>query len=150
MLPTVPPARRGWIGALTGLSLVAAVGRVAGVDAALKWPNDLLVDGAKCAGLLAEATADGVVVGFGLNVTLRRDEAAAAGRDVAAAGRSQRGWTGRCIAAAVLDDLAGRLDRWTAADGDPDRSGLRGGLPPAPCATLGSRGAGRAARTGRR
>lgn len=124
VLPTVPPARRGWIGALTGLSLVAAVGRVAGVDAALKWPNDLLVDGVKCAGLLAEATADGVVVGFGLNVTLHRDELPRPdATSLLLAGAS--GLDRALIAAAVLDDLAGRLDRWTAADGDPDRSGLR-------------------------
>ena len=46
---------------------------VAGVEPALKWPNDLLVGGAKLAGVLAEADFDGqpvagVVVGIGLNV----------------------------------------------------------------------------------
>ena len=46
---------------------------VAGVEPVLKWPNDLLVDGAKLAGILAEAEFAGaaltaVVVGIGLNV----------------------------------------------------------------------------------
>jgi BirA family biotin operon repressor/biotin-[acetyl-CoA-carboxylase] ligase len=46
---------------------------VAGVDPVLKWPNDLLVDGAKLAGVLAEAEFAGnsliaVVVGIGINV----------------------------------------------------------------------------------
>ncbi len=123
-LPTVPPGRRGWIGALTGLSLVAAVRRVCAVPAALKWPNDLLVDGMKCAGLLAEATADGVVVGFGLNVTLDRDELPRAdATSLLLAGSAELDRA--VLAAAVLDDLAVRLDRWTAAGGDPDRSGLR-------------------------
>ncbi len=45
----------------------------AGVTPVLKWPNDLLVDGAKLAGVLAEAEfagsrLDAVVVGIGLNV----------------------------------------------------------------------------------
>jgi BirA family transcriptional regulator, biotin operon repressor / biotin---[acetyl-CoA-carboxylase] ligase len=57
------------------LALVDAVRLVAGVDADLKWPNDLLVDGRKLAGVLAEAdlTAGGVVravvIGVGCNVT---------------------------------------------------------------------------------
>jgi len=46
---------------------------VAGVVPVLKWPNDLLLDGSKVAGVLAEADFDGtrlrgVVVGIGLNV----------------------------------------------------------------------------------
>jgi BirA family biotin operon repressor/biotin-[acetyl-CoA-carboxylase] ligase len=46
---------------------------VAGVEPTLKWPNDLLLDGAKLAGILAEAefagtTLSAVVVGIGLNV----------------------------------------------------------------------------------
>ncbi len=46
---------------------------VAGVEPVLKWPNDLLVDGHKLAGVLAEAEFSGgalvgVVVGIGINV----------------------------------------------------------------------------------
>jgi BirA family transcriptional regulator, biotin operon repressor / biotin---[acetyl-CoA-carboxylase] ligase len=45
----------------------------AGVEPVLKWPNDLLLDGAKLAGVLAEAQFAGpsltaVVVGIGINV----------------------------------------------------------------------------------
>jgi BirA family biotin operon repressor/biotin-[acetyl-CoA-carboxylase] ligase len=43
-----------------------------GVETALKWPNDLLLDGRKCAGILCEAKSSGatsrVVVGIGINV----------------------------------------------------------------------------------
>ncbi|MEO5832348.1 MAG: biotin--[acetyl-CoA-carboxylase] ligase [Nakamurella sp.] len=135
-LPTVALVRRAWIGPLVGLSLVAGVRRVTDVDTALKWPNDLLVDGAKCAGMLAEATGDGVVVGFGLNVTLTRDElprSDATSLLLAGGRRLDRA----LIAAAVLDDLAIRLDRWTAAAGDPDGSGLRADYRTR-CATLGA------------
>ena len=46
---------------------------VAGVEPVLKWPNDLLLEGAKLAGVLAEAefagpTLTAVVVGIGVNV----------------------------------------------------------------------------------
>jgi len=45
------------------------------VEALLKWPNDVLIDGRKVCGLLAEAvTPDVVVLGIGLNVTTRADE----------------------------------------------------------------------------
>ena len=49
------------------LSLIAALaGRaVLGDDVACKWPNDLLREGAKVAGLLLEAVGDLVVVGLG-------------------------------------------------------------------------------------
>ncbi|HEV3449621.1 MAG TPA: biotin--[acetyl-CoA-carboxylase] ligase [Acidimicrobiia bacterium] len=57
-----------------GLALAAAVRAVAGFDAELKWPNDLVVGDRKLAGLLAETDARGgrvrsVVVGIGCNVT---------------------------------------------------------------------------------
>ncbi|HLM16756.1 MAG TPA: biotin--[acetyl-CoA-carboxylase] ligase [Acidimicrobiia bacterium] len=51
-----------------GVALVAAVDDVAGVDARLKWPNDLVVDDRKLAGLLAEVEGDALVVGAGCNV----------------------------------------------------------------------------------
>ncbi len=57
-----------------GLALLDAVRAVAGFDAELKWPNDLVVGDRKLAGLLAETDVrDGrvhqVVVGLGCNVT---------------------------------------------------------------------------------
>ena len=93
--PRVPVARLSWLPLLAGVALAESVGRVAVVDAALKWPNDLLVRSAaapaldavralggfgKCAGVLAEVIGDGrdqraaVVLGIGLNVSQRADE----------------------------------------------------------------------------
>jgi BirA family biotin operon repressor/biotin-[acetyl-CoA-carboxylase] ligase len=64
----------GWVPLLGGLAVVRAVREQAGVDAELKWPNDVLVGDRKLAGLLAEAVAGAVVLGVGLNVTTRADE----------------------------------------------------------------------------
>jgi BirA family biotin operon repressor/biotin-[acetyl-CoA-carboxylase] ligase len=55
------------------LAAADACAEVADVEAALKWPNDLLVGGSKLAGVLAEAVFEGsrspgVVVGIGVNV----------------------------------------------------------------------------------
>lgn len=54
-----------------GAALAAsdAVRDLAGIDARIKWPNDLVVDGRKLAGLLAEAVPGvALVVGMGCNV----------------------------------------------------------------------------------
>jgi BirA family biotin operon repressor/biotin-[acetyl-CoA-carboxylase] ligase len=62
--------------ALLPLVAALAVAEVAGPDAAIKWPNDVLVDGRKVAGILAEGRPhEGwAVLGIGLNVALRVDE----------------------------------------------------------------------------
>ncbi len=39
-----------------------------GARLALKWPNDLLIDGAKLSGILLERTGDAIVIGMGINL----------------------------------------------------------------------------------
>ncbi|MBK5111905.1 MAG: biotin--[acetyl-CoA-carboxylase] ligase [Thermoleophilia bacterium] len=59
-----------------GVAVCEAV-EALGVDrAALKWPNDVWIDGLKCAGILVESRPqDGwAVAGIGLNLTVGRDE----------------------------------------------------------------------------
>lgn len=72
----MPPARIGQFPLIAALALADAVDTMTGSYGLvrLKWPNDLLVDGAKISGILLEATmlADGrraVVCGFGLNLS---------------------------------------------------------------------------------
>ena len=68
-----------------GVAAAEACGAVAGVDVGLKWPNDLLVDGAKVGGILSELVAGAAVVGLGLNLGWAPAGAAALGpvdRDV--------------------------------------------------------------------
>jgi BirA family biotin operon repressor/biotin-[acetyl-CoA-carboxylase] ligase len=55
---------------VAGLALHEAVtARLNGVAlAALKWPNDVMIDRAKLAGILLERVADSVIVGIGVNL----------------------------------------------------------------------------------
>jgi BirA family biotin operon repressor/biotin-[acetyl-CoA-carboxylase] ligase len=63
-----------------GLAIVDATARVSGIAATLKWPNDVLVDDAKAAGILAQRSPDGaVVVGAGVNLRWAPDGAARLG-----------------------------------------------------------------------
>ncbi len=121
--PDVPAARRGWLPLLTGIALAEAVGEVTGVRTSLKWPNDLLAaDGAKLAGILAEAAGGAVVVGTGLNVTTRREELPPTGTSLALVlgAPVDRG----PVLLAFLRGLERRYLAWTAALGDPVAGGL--------------------------
>lgn len=67
-----------WLGSLSLLvaaSLADALRSQVHSPVSIKWPNDVLVDGRKVAGVLGEITADGrVVVGVGLNVFLTAED----------------------------------------------------------------------------
>jgi len=137
--PGQPVPVRGWspvpvsgyamLPILTGVALVEAVRRLGEVDAALKWPNDLMIDGRKCAGILAETVpehADGgpaVVVGLGLNVSLHEDELPRPdATSLALAGSS-------CVdrdplLRAILRGVHEWYARWRDAGGDPVASEL--------------------------
>ncbi|WP_329175303.1 biotin--[acetyl-CoA-carboxylase] ligase [Streptomyces sp. NBC_01477] len=136
----VPVHRWGWLPLLAGVATATALSRAAGVDTALKWPNDLLVtvDGEerKAGGILAERTgAAGVVIGIGINVSLRAAELpvpTAASLALAGAQGTDRD----PLLRAVLRSLADWYDAWRAADGDPAASRLQQTYA-AGCATLG-------------
>ena len=69
----LPPEQAQQVTMLCALAAADAVAQVAGRPASLKWPNDLLLDNKKLAGILTELDLAGdqlawVVVGLGLNV----------------------------------------------------------------------------------
>lgn len=135
----VPVSRRGWIGGLLGLAAVGALAETTGVRAALKWPNDVLVDGRKVAGILAELAGDALVVGMGLNVTVPR--AALPRPDATSlllAGAPREALDRDALLGAVLERLGPLVARWQAAGGDVDACGIRAEYL-AGCATIGSR-----------
>ena len=115
----VSPARWPWLGLLVPLAVAAAVRRVGEVPALVKWPNDVLVEDRKLAGILLERVeGPAAVVGIGLNVTLREAEKphpAATSLALEGAATTDRA----TVLAAVLRELSTRYQAWVAADGDP-------------------------------
>jgi BirA family transcriptional regulator, biotin operon repressor / biotin---[acetyl-CoA-carboxylase] ligase len=66
----LPPARMVEIGFVAALAVADAVDALLPrqMHATLKWPNDVLVNNGKIAGILLEQTGDALIVGIGLNV----------------------------------------------------------------------------------
>lgn len=113
--PPVEPARAPQLTLVAAVALAQAVEETCGVAAGLKWPNDLLLDGRKAAGILAEMSADPdrvrhVIVGVGLNVNM---EAADFPEDLRERATSLRIRTGRTFRRAEL--VARFLDAFSRA-----------------------------------
>jgi BirA family biotin operon repressor/biotin-[acetyl-CoA-carboxylase] ligase len=70
-----PPGRNAAeLSLVGGLATAETVEAATGVEAAIKWPNDVLVSGRKLAGVLAEASGEAVFLGIGLNVNQTADD----------------------------------------------------------------------------
>ncbi|MFE5618583.1 biotin--[acetyl-CoA-carboxylase] ligase [Streptomyces sp. NPDC056470] len=138
--PDVPVHRWGWLPLLAGVAASTGLAKAAGVDLSLKWPNDLLVsvggEERKTGGILAErAGEDGIVVGVGVNVTLKEDELPVPGAGsllLADAISTDRD----TLLRAVLRSLEHWYGEWVRADGDPEASGLQAAYTTG-CSTLG-------------
>jgi BirA family biotin operon repressor/biotin-[acetyl-CoA-carboxylase] ligase len=140
-----------------GVALAEAVRETTGLAAELKWPNDLVYERRKLAGILAEASAQGdalnyVVLGFGVNVrevtyppglghratSIEAELGRPVDRGLLLAGALSR--LSACRAALRAGDAAGLLDRWRRLspsavgssvewrDADGARSGRTAGL----------------------
>lgn len=120
--PDVGPDRCGDLSLWAALAVVRALQSVCGLDAAIKWPNDILIGGKKCCGILSEmATMQGtiayIVLGVGIDVN-----AEALPDDIAAIAttlhrESGQRWDRNAIVAAVLNELESLLDSaWHGGD----------------------------------
>ncbi len=113
------------LGQLAGLSLVAGVALAEtlatwGVDAQLKWPNDVLKEGAKLAGILIEAAVDKsdahhawAVFGIGLNLASSPDLVEQIGTPIASAPGLQR--NPNRVVAEIANSLANSSVQFEAA-----------------------------------
>ncbi len=134
----VPIARLGWMPLLAGLAMTRAVASLATAHSvALKWPNDVLVDGLKVSGLLTELLPGGrgVVVGAGLNLTMTDDELPTPkATSLTLVGVEEHDIVDRALAA-YLVELRRAYDAFVATGLDPE-AGLRAAVTAA-CATIG-------------
>lgn len=114
--PHRPAAAWGWLPLVVGLSVVEGLGDATGLDALLKWPNDVLVADRKLCGILCEVVAREpepcAVLGFGVNVALRSEQLPVPNATSTELEGSQASATD--IVAAILDRLAAHYRTWDA------------------------------------
>ncbi len=76
--PEIPPANAPMITLAAGAALAKAVRALYNLPAAIKWPNDMLIEFKKCAGILTEMNAEAsrirhVLLGVGVDVNMTED-----------------------------------------------------------------------------
>ncbi|MDY0908975.1 biotin--[acetyl-CoA-carboxylase] ligase [Microbacterium sp. CFBP9034] len=137
----IPQAWRGWVPLIAGAAMTRAVAaqvRGTGHSATLKWPNDVLLDGAKLCGILAEVVPghpDAIVVGAGVNTRMPKTdlpvETATSFEALGLEADDDR------LLADYLTALDEQLSALAAAGGDPASSGVHAEVE-ALCSTVGS------------
>ena len=127
--PELPPARAPELTLVASIAVCDAL-RQAGVDAGIKWPNDVLAGGRKVAGILTELAAEPdqvqwVVLGIGVNLNARPDDFPPELRDEATSALVERGEpVPRALFAAAL--LAG-LEEWLDRHAEEGFAAIRDG-----------------------
>lgn len=112
-----PPERSAELSFVAALAVHdAASGRIPGLDKrlALKWPNDVLIDGCKFAGILIEGEGTSVAIGIGVNCTYHPAGTAFPATDLAAAGVRA---TPESLFAALSAAMVARLAEWNRGAG---------------------------------
>jgi BirA family biotin operon repressor/biotin-[acetyl-CoA-carboxylase] ligase len=110
--PAPPPhtAELSLVAALAVHDAVMAVAPSLGVRLAVKWPNDLLVGGAKFAGILIEAEGSAAVIGIGVNCVQHPVATAYPATDLAAAGAAV---SPERLFAGLSNAMDARLAQWS-------------------------------------
>ena len=112
LIPPVPAERLAELSLVAGHAVAEAIAAKTGLSPTIKHPNDVLIDGRKVAGVLAEAAEGRVVLGIGINVSQSEDElppeVAATSLRLAGASAVDRA----ALLATVLQRLEARYDFW--------------------------------------
>lgn len=67
--PTRPAVEVPQLSLVAGLSAVEAIHEQTGLSTVVRWPNDILLNGRKLAGILIEGRSEAAILGVGMNVT---------------------------------------------------------------------------------
>jgi BirA family biotin operon repressor/biotin-[acetyl-CoA-carboxylase] ligase len=129
--PELPPLRAPELTLVASVAICEAL-RQAGVDAGIKWPNDILASGKKIAGILNELAAEPdrvswIVVGVGINVNARAEDFPEAVRAEATSVLLERGQVAprALLAAACFTALEDWVDRHAEEGFAPVREAWR-------------------------
>jgi BirA family transcriptional regulator, biotin operon repressor / biotin---[acetyl-CoA-carboxylase] ligase len=118
--PARPATSAPQLSLLGGLAVAEALATVAAVPARIRWPNDLLVDGRKICGILAEASSDAagrihhVILGIGINLAQPAFPAELADRATSVHLVTGHAPEPDIVLTAVLEQVARRYDVWQA------------------------------------
>lgn len=108
-----PPDRLGTLSLVAAVALRRAILSVPRIDSAitLKWPNDILIDGAKVSGILLEAREGGalVVIGCGVNCAHHPPDTSYPATDLHSAGLVV---TPETLFAVLRKEMTEALRRW--------------------------------------
>jgi BirA family transcriptional regulator, biotin operon repressor / biotin---[acetyl-CoA-carboxylase] ligase len=77
--PFIPLAKAPQITLLAGVAGANALSKISGLEARIKWPNDIMIHGKKVGGILSEAEAEDsrirfIILGVGINVNWRKED----------------------------------------------------------------------------
>ena len=75
MRPKLSPSESPKLTLLSAVSICAAIRTLTKLDCLIKWPNDLIINNKKVAGILTEMNAEMdrvkfVIIGMGINVNM--------------------------------------------------------------------------------
>ena len=117
LFPPVAVRRPVVLTALAAVAVAEAIRERTGLQARIKWPNDLLLGGKKVCGILIEQGL-GTVVGLGLNLNQSADDLMSAGLpDATSLAVAAGGWIDPAAAlATVVRHLDDEYDRLSAGD----------------------------------
>jgi BirA family biotin operon repressor/biotin-[acetyl-CoA-carboxylase] ligase len=113
--PSVPVPQLPELSLVAGAAIAKAVGEAIDVEPTVKFPNDVLLDGRKTAGILAEAGDGRVVLGIGVNVNQRREELPPEVRATSLRLVAGRELDRAALLAAMLAQLERSYDEWLSA-----------------------------------
>lgn len=74
--PEFPPERASMLTLVMAMAIARGIREMTGLDAGIKWPNDIVADGKKLCGILTEMSTEMeyiryVVIGIGINVSMK-------------------------------------------------------------------------------
>ncbi len=121
--PPIPASRAPLLTLAAGLALADAASEITRVEADIRWPNDVLIDGRKCCGILPEMSSEMervkyIVLGIGLNVNQQQFPADLANQATSLALAAGRRLARSEVLAVVLRSLDRRYRQ--LLDGGPE------------------------------
>lgn len=114
--PAIIPQRAPQFTLVTAVAVVRAIEEVTGLKPEIKWPNDILLNGKKCTGILTELQADmdqvqALIIGIGLNANQTQEDFNPAVRDIATSLRMEQGKP--IERAALVQSIFRHLEKYT-------------------------------------